>query len=121
MHRNVNAFERAASVAAGLLLVATTRHTRARPLAAVIGTGLVARGLSGYCPVNAAIGRARTRDDTRSALGGSRGMHVKEAVTVRAPTETVYAFWRRLSNLPQFMSHLERVDVLSKSRSHWVA
>jgi uncharacterized membrane protein len=46
---------------------------------------------------------------------------VKEAVTVRVPSEELYAFWRTLSNLPRFMSHLERVDVLSDRRSHWVA
>ncbi len=33
----------------------------------------------------------------------------------------VYKFWRQLSNLPRFMSHLERVDLLDERRSHWVA
>jgi uncharacterized membrane protein len=33
----------------------------------------------------------------------------------------VYSFWRQLSNLPRFMSHLARVDLLGGGRSHWVA
>jgi len=121
MRRNVGSLERVASVAAGLLLVAATRRTRARPVAAVIGTGLLARGVTGYCPVKAARQHERARDDTRVALGGPRGVHVNEAVIVRAPRDEVYDFWRTLSNLPQFMSHLARVDVSSDGRSHWVA
>ncbi len=121
MRRNVSTLERVASVAAGLLLVTATRRTRARPLGAAIGTGLVARGLIGYCPVKAARAHERARDDTRVALGGPRGVHVTEAVIVHAPREEVYDFWRTLSNLPKFMSHLARVDVSSDGRSHWVA
>jgi len=117
MRRNVGTLERMGSVAAGLLLVTATRRLRARPVAALLGTGLVARGVTGYCPVKA----ARGRDDTRAALGGRRGVHVNEAVIVRAPVEEVYDFWRTLSNLPQFMSHLVRVDVSPDGRSHWVA
>jgi uncharacterized membrane protein len=41
--------------------------------------------------------------------------------TVRKPRQEVYAHWRQLSNLPAFMAHLERVDVLDPTRSHWVA
>ena len=121
MQRNVSGIERAASVAAGLLLMTTTRRTRGRALATALGAGLMARGLSGYCPINAATRRGgRRRDDTRKALGGPRGVHVTESIVVRAPREKVYAFWRSLSNLPRFMTHLERIDVTSDARSHWV-
>jgi uncharacterized membrane protein len=119
MRRNVNDAERAASVAAGLLLMAATR--RGWVAGAAFGAGLVARGVIGYCPVNAALHRRRRRDDTREALGGPRGVHVTETIVVPAPREKAYAFWRSLSNLPRFMTHLERVDVVSDTRSHWVA
>ena len=120
MQRNVNGIERAASVAAGVLLIAATRQTRGRALAAALGAGLMARGVTGYCPITAAARRERRRDDTRTALGGPRGVHVTESIVVRAPREKVYAFWRSLSNLPRFMTHLERVDVTSDTHSHWV-
>lgn len=120
MQHNVNGIERAASVAAGLLLVAATRHVRGRGLATALGAGLVARGVAGYCPITEMVS-GRSRDDTREALGGRRGVHVNESILVGAPRQTVYDFWRALSNLPRFMTHLERVDVLSDTRSHWVA
>jgi uncharacterized membrane protein len=119
MQQNVNDIERAASVAAGLLLIAAARHSRGRAMAAMLGAWLMARGVTGYCPITASV-RGNHRDDTREALGGRRGVHVKESILVRAPRETVYDFWRSLSNLPRFMTHLERVDVISDSRSHWV-
>jgi uncharacterized membrane protein len=120
MQRNMSGIERAASMAAGgVLLVAATRRARGRALTAALGAGLTALGLSGYCPITFAA-RGRGRDDTREALGGRRGVHLKESIVVRAPRETVYEFWRSLANLPRFMTHLERVDVVSDTRSHWV-
>ena len=46
---------------------------------------------------------------------------VEHAVTVDRPAAELYAFWRRLENLPQVMEHLEAVHALSNGRSHWVA
>jgi uncharacterized membrane protein len=119
MQSNVNGIDRAASLAAGLLLIAATRHTRGRGLATALGAGLMARGVTGFCPITAAV-RGGGRHDTREALGGRRGVHVRESILVRAPRETVYDFWRSLSNLPRFMTHLERIDVINDTRSHWV-
>lgn len=59
--------------------------------------------------------------DSRHALGGTRGIHVREAVRLERPVEEVYRFWRRLDNLPRFMSHIEQVRDLGGGRSHWVA
>jgi uncharacterized membrane protein len=42
-------------------------------------------------------------------------------VTVNRPRTEVYAFWRNLENLPQFMTHLKSVENLDGKRSHWVA
>jgi uncharacterized membrane protein len=43
------------------------------------------------------------------------------SVTINREPGEVYAFWRQLDNLPLFMKHLERVDVIDGTRSHWVA
>jgi uncharacterized membrane protein len=43
------------------------------------------------------------------------------AVTVDRPPAEVFAFWRDFRNLPRFMAHVERIDVLDERRSHWVA
>ena len=59
--------------------------------------------------------------DTRAALGGDKGIRVEESIRIDRPVEDLYRFWRNLSELPRFMSHLERVDELGGNQSHWVA
>lgn len=88
----------------------------------VVGLGLAAaatpllyRGITGAWPTGPG-------DDTRSALGGARGLHVREAVEVDLPVADVYRFWRQLDNLPRFMDRLESVEEdASTGRSRWVA
>lgn len=48
-------------------------------------------------------------------------MHLRTAVTVRAPRDEVYAFWRDFENFPQFMAHIESVQISGDRRSHWKA
>ena len=59
--------------------------------------------------------------DTRAQLGGSRGIHVEESVTINRPVSELYRFWRDFENLPQFMNHLESVATREEGISHWVA
>ena len=59
--------------------------------------------------------------DTRSQLGGCRGIHVEESVTINRPLSGLYRFWRNFENLPQFMNHLESVSTREEGISHWVA
>jgi len=111
----------AAVVAAAALVVAASRR---RPLAALgmaaLAAPLLYRGISGRWP--AWLGAAVSSDDTRVALSGDRGLHVREAVRLELPIDVVYRFWRRLDNLPRFMYHLQEVsEVEGTGRSHWVA
>jgi len=48
-------------------------------------------------------------------------IHVRQTVAINRPPEAIYSFWRDFRNLPQFMSHLEHVEVMDERRSHWVA
>lgn len=119
---NIGRWERIGSVAAGTaLLYFERRRLSPSRFVRAAGAGLIVRGFSGYCPVNAATGRNTSRRDTKQALGGSRGVHVLEGVVVNADPAEVYRLWRDLSLLPRFMRHLERVDVIDSTRSHWVA
>jgi uncharacterized membrane protein len=61
--------------------------------------------------------------DVRTALRTTQGgtMELTAATTVRKPPSDVYAFWRQLDNLPNFMAHLDEVRVTSDRTSHWVA
>jgi uncharacterized membrane protein len=122
MQRNMNDWERAVSVAAAALLgIAALRLARKRRSGlALAAAGLAVRGATGYCPVNAAIGRGRRRDDTREALGGRRGVLLRESTIVHAPADELYDYWSDPANLPRVMPFLDRVDPLDERRSHWV-
>jgi uncharacterized membrane protein len=47
--------------------------------------------------------------------------HVMLSVDIQRPPADVYRFWRDLSNLPRVMPHLDSVQVLDESQSHWIA
>jgi uncharacterized membrane protein len=100
--------------------------------AAVGAAALLYRGATGHCDVYGALGIdhgtrrgtgtvADRNSDTRRRLGGPRGIHVEESVTINRPIAEVFRFWRNFENLPQFMAHLERVAVREEGISHWVA
>ncbi len=129
---NVGAAERKISVALGLglALAGLLSKGRARQTLAATGASLALRGAAGWCPVYAATGvnrsdsRARgvrRRRDTRAALAGSRGINIRDRITIRRDVETVYQFWRRLENLPRLIDHLESVVQTDETYSHWVA
>lgn len=95
--------------------VSTVRRPSPEAIAALTaGAVLLSIGLT-YA------GRRARRQDTRTALAGPRGLRVKDAIRLEQPIEEVYRYWRRLENLPAFMSHLVRVEEISPTRSHWVA
>lgn len=48
-------------------------------------------------------------------------IEVRKTVTIYRPPAELYAFWRKLENLPRFMEHLESVRVLDERRSAWTA
>ncbi len=115
---NVGENERVFSVVGGALLTAIGLHRGSvgGALLAVIGGALVFRGSSGYCPLNEAIGR-----NTAEGKSETDVIEIAEVVTINKPREEVYAYWRKLENLPKFMTHLQSVTQLDEKRSHWVA
>lgn len=50
-----------------------------------------------------------------------RADHVHRSITIGLPPSEVYAFWRKLENLPRFMENLVSVTELDARRSRWVA
>ena len=80
---------------------------------------LLYRGVTGHWP--AFMGRDGERSSTQNALSGAQGVHVRESVRLEKPLSEVYAFWRRLGNLPRFMTHLNSVTEGPDGTSHWVA
>jgi uncharacterized membrane protein len=125
MYGNVGVVERCASVAAGVALIAygITRRSLKKHCLTAVGILLVYRGATARCPVYSKLGitRGPFRSNSRVALSGDRGIHVRESVCIEKPIDELYRFWRAFDNLPRFMTHLESVTDLGNGRSRWVA
>lgn len=115
---NVGSTERVLTVIAGAALLgyALKRNDKKLGLASA---GMLLRGATGYCPAYAVLGANHA--DTKQALAGSRGVHVRESITINAPAQEIYRFWRHLSRLPEVMPHLAKVEELDTKRSRWTA
>jgi uncharacterized membrane protein len=109
----------ALGLGAGLLLVAASRRSAIGACLALSSAPLLYRGITGRWPD--VINGHSQPDSTKTALGGRRGVHVRESVRLEVPVADVYRFWRRLDNLPRFMTHLIRVTETPGGHSHWVA
>lgn len=103
----------APAIAGGLLLVyALGRRLWPSLVAAPLGGALVYYAATGRNPL--------VTLRTGGSLHGE-GVIIHRAVTIRRAPEEVYDFWRRLENLPRFMSHLDSVTDLGEGRSRWEA
>ncbi len=114
---NIDQGERLLSVLAGSwLLYKSVKGIGRRPLRALTGTAaaglLLYRGATGVCPVYERIGKDTTDPEA---------ITIVEDIVVNAPRQSVYRFWRELSNLPRFMQHLKSVEETTATRSNWVA
>jgi len=114
---NVGTNERIISALGGAALTAMAlRDLRSPAGVSMLLTGgfLLVRGITGYCAVNQAMGR-------NSVHKQGSPVEVKTTVSLNKPRSEVYAFWRRLENLPRFMRHLEKVEEIDQTRSRWTA
>ena len=114
---NLDGGERTISFLAGsYLLYKSLKNITKHPLLGLQGAAagglLIYRGASGVCPLYQRLGIDTTDPEA---------IHISETITVNAPREKVFAFWRELSNLPKFMAHLKTVTETSDTTSHWVA
>ena len=133
---NVNGVERALSILGGgaLALYASRRRDWTGILLGVASGALVERGVSGQCPVYGALGvtsasdapvhddRPERQHGAAATVDAKKATKVERAVTVygRTPDE-LFAYWRRLENLPRIFKHLESVTEHDAKRSRWVA
>ena len=124
--KNVNDPERWVSVVFGSALAAYGLKMRSIGglVLGAVGGALVWRGATGHCIVYESLGisSAGEEDDGRNvSVPYGKGVRVEKAVTINAPPEQVYAFWRNFENLPRFMHNLESVTVRDDTHSQWVA
>ena len=115
---NVGSNERMLTLLAGAALLGFAWNRNSKGLGAA-SVGLLMRGATGYCPAYGAMGINYA--DTKQALSGSRGVHIRESITINASAEKIYRFWRQLDRLAEVMPHLAKVQQLDTKRSRWTA
>ena len=111
---NVSKTERILVSAVGLYLLYrafTSKKTNVPQT--LMGASLLFRGASGYCPMYDLAGQM-------ADLKGSN-INIRTVVSIDKPVDEVYNFWRKLENLPKFMSHLESVNEIDNVTSEWKA
>jgi uncharacterized membrane protein len=81
-------------------------------LMAVAGGGLALHG---------ATSPKSIKDTVTDAVGANKTIKVEKTVTINRSAEDLYNFWHNFENLPTFMKHLQSVQVIDSTRSHWVA
>src|SRR3954447_4909806 len=102
-----------------LLMAGASRRSPIGACLAVSSAPLLYRGITGRWPD--VLNGHTEANGKRAALSGARGIHVRESVRLEVPVTVAYRFWRRLDNLPQFMTHLNRVRTTANGTSHWEA
>lgn len=116
---NVGQNERILSAAAGAFLLSSgLNNLFSSPLSALVKTALggvlLYRGASGHCPVYSSMGKTKNVSHTSA-------INIRTSLVVNKPKDEVYAFWRKLENLPLFMKHLASVTEIDSKHSHWEA
>ena len=115
---NVGETERIVSAIAGgaFVVLGLSRLSLGGLVLAAIGGALGYRAITGHSLLYERLGI-----DAASARRnvGNLGVKVEESIVVDAPAERVYGIWRNLDNVPRLLSHVERVEVLDRTRSRW--
>jgi uncharacterized membrane protein len=113
---NLSQAERIISVASGVkLALSGFKGIFKSPFSSIIKLGaggyLLNRGLTGHCELYTRMGRNSTEPVN---------VNIRSSFIINKPRQQVYDFWRKLDNLPLFMKHLESVEIIDDTRSHWV-
>jgi uncharacterized membrane protein len=118
---NVGQLERVASVGVGAGLVLAALDGGLARMLVLGGTGaaLIYRGWSGHCQLYDALGIDTA--ERNAGVPARTGVRVEHQVRIERSPAEVYAFWRRLENLPRFLNHLHDVEEGPDGVSHWVA
>jgi uncharacterized membrane protein len=61
-----------------------------------------------------------TTRDTEPVVGPGQGYRVEHEIVVPVAAPELYRMWHDLSLIGRIFRHVERVDQLSETRSHWV-
>jgi uncharacterized membrane protein len=125
------AWGRVAGDALDLAFLASRRNERGADQRRLMGAAAAVAGVAALDVLaGRRLGQHDGRDRRREMMArglpgtgtvGRDGVQVRQTLTITRTPAEVYAFWRDFRNLPQFMSHLEAVQVIDDRRSRWTA
>lgn len=69
--------------------------------------------------VNSTIATRKGLAPSKIVVSGNKGVKVSRSVTVRAPADTLYAFWRNIENVTRIVKHPVTITARSPIESHW--
>jgi uncharacterized membrane protein len=111
---NVSPLERILMIAGGSYLLYKGLSKQDKNIPKITSAGaMLARGISGYCPVYDAIDHLKNDK--------AQNVNIRVKSVINKPVSEVYSFWRDLENLPKFMNHLESVKTVTSTMSEWTA
>ena len=120
--QNIGKTERIISGLAGALLMIHGLRSGKKISEIPLGSYLLFRGATGYCPIRKSISQAMNGHHLNGAASATpQTTKIDTRVIIDKPKEEVYAFWRKLENLPLFMKHLESVTEQDNKHSLWSA
>jgi uncharacterized membrane protein len=121
--QNVSDGERWFSMIAGAALAAAGLSGRGKTswLTALVGGGLIYRGVTGHCHTYAALGIDTSQRKSTTVIPAQHGCKVEKKITINRPAAELYSFWRDVENLPRVMSHVKSIEATDRVRSHWTA
>ena len=116
---NVGQGERIGSAAVGAWLLSSGLNNMFKnPIKGLVNTALggylLYRGVSGHCALYSSMGKTK-------GVSHTSAINIRTGLIVNKPKDEVYAFWRKLENLPLFMKHLASVTEIDAKHSHWEA
>jgi len=81
----------------------------------------IAAAATAVASVTAVDMYASKRDLQESMSSAAQDVPVTVTLAINSPPEKIYAFWRKLENLPRFMQSLESVREIDDRNSQWIA
>jgi uncharacterized membrane protein len=118
---NVGKIERVASSVLGAALIMGGLKSRSLGgmAAALAGSGMLYRGMSGHCHVFGALGVSTAGTETSPSQGDSEAPRVQRTVTIDKPASELYNLWRDAGALRRVMQPFADVSSTSDRTARW--
>ena len=118
---NVGDDERLVSLIAGGVLAGIGMGTRGLTSLTMLGLGggLIYRAVTGHCHLYNRL--SLSSSSGQAGVRPGHGVRVVRSLHLSQSPEKVSETWGELTNLPNIMRHLEKVEKLDGKTTHWVA